>query len=126
MAATMELCENNTYDHYNRIKELIEEAELRAINRHKYYLSQQQGEDVGFDAAAKDWFENFSEVWRERRHQRMLEMQREEIKRYKWIQSERARKDLGRSAVEDWIHNFAADWRMEWEQTYNEDDEAIL
>jgi hypothetical protein len=122
MAMAMEVCSNNMYDNYAQVKSLIEEAELRAINRHKYALSQQQGEEVGFQAAAEDWFSNYSEAWRQKRHVRMLEMQREEINRFKWIASERERRDLGRSAVEEWIHKHAAEWRLNWEQNY--DDEA--
>jgi len=35
---------------------------------------------------------------------------REEIERHKWIESEKARKDLGQSAVEDWLRRFW--WRF--------------
>jgi hypothetical protein len=124
MASAMEVCGSNACDNYAKIKALIEEAELRAINRHKYYLSQQQGEDIGFQVAAADWFTNYSEAWHQKRHSKMLEMQREEIKRFKWIESEREQRDLGRSAVEDWIHKHAAEWRVNWEQSYDDDNDS--
>ena len=84
----------------------------------------QQGEDVGFETAARDWFQNYAKAWHENRMQKMLQMQREEISRYKWIESERARQDLGRSAVEEWVHKHAADWRVNWEAS-NLDDEDV-
>jgi len=122
MSAAMNICESSTFDHYDRLKQMLEEAERRAINRHKYDMSMQQGEDVGFEVAARDWFEHCAEAWHEHRLRKMLQMQREEINRYKWIESERACKDLGRSAVEDWIHKHAAEWRVMWEETHLDKD----
>jgi len=52
---------------------------------------------------------------------RMLDAEREEIMRYKWIASERARCDLGQDAVLDWIENHASAWRH-WYETQNRDD----
>ena len=122
MSAATNICESNTFDHYDRLKQMLEEAERRAINRHKYDMSMQQGEDVGFETAARDWFENCAEAWHQHRLMKMLQMQREEINRYKWIESERACKDLGRSAVEDWIHKHAASWRVSWEENHLDKD----
>ncbi|NLV43480.1 MAG: hypothetical protein GXY07_03145 [Candidatus Hydrogenedentes bacterium] len=124
MTMTMDLKENNPCDYYDMLRGMIEEAERRAINRHKYYMSMEQGEDVGFETAARDWFQNYAKAWHENRMQKMLQMQREEISRYKWIESERARQDLGRSAVEEWVHKHAADWRVNWEAS-NLDDEDV-
>lgn len=123
MAMTMDITEKSACDYYDTLRGMIEEAERRAINRHKYYMSMERGEDVGFETAAKDWFLYYAQAWHARRMQRMLQMQRDEINRYKWIESERARKDLGRSAVEDWVHKHAAGWRVTWEsQNLDEDD----
>jgi hypothetical protein len=36
-----------------------------------------------------------------------LELQRREIERYKWIESEKAGRDLGMDAVIDWILKYA-------------------
>ncbi len=36
-----------------------------------------------------------------------LELQRREIDRHKWIESEKAGKDLGMEAAIDWILNYA-------------------
>jgi hypothetical protein len=48
---------------------------------------------------------------REERQAKMLAEQREEILRYKWIESEKAHRDLGSDAVLDWIRRYAAQWR---------------
>ncbi len=39
-------------------KEVLEE-----INRHKWLRSEMVGYDIGFDVAAKDWFENYASAW---------------------------------------------------------------
>jgi hypothetical protein len=46
--------------------------------------------------------------------------QKEEIERYKWIESQKAGKDLGEEAVKEWVKKFAADYRKEYEIAYNE------
>lgn len=61
---------------------------------------------------------------------------REEIERHKWIESEKARQDLGQKAVEDWLRRFwwrFCRWRRlehvegkrHWRE-FNELDYAIL
>lgn len=40
-----------------------------------------------------------------------------EIERHKWIESEKAGKDLGHFAILDWIKNHAARFREEWTVT---------
>lgn len=100
----------------------LKRAEIREIERHKYFMSLQRGKDVGFDAAAHDWLAHYAQAWREARQRRMLAMQREEINRYKWIQSERASRDLGGAAVLEWIQKYAAHWRDWYENEYFDDD----
>lgn len=36
-----------------------------------------------------------------------MQLQMEEIRRHKWIESEKAGRDLGQSAVFDWIQNYS-------------------
>ncbi len=38
----------------------------------------------------------------------------EEINRFKWIESEKVRRDLGEEAVIIWITKFAIQFRKEW------------
>jgi len=85
-------------------------AETAEIERHKYFLSERLGYDVGFQAAAGDWLDRHAAEFRQAC---MLELQRQEIARYKWIESEKVGYDLGRSAALDWVVKYAAQWR-EW------------
>ena len=39
------------------------------------------------------------------------QMQVLEIKKHRWIESEKAKRDLGKDAELDWIRRFAADFR---------------
>lgn len=112
-------------EYYTKLRAMIAEAERRAINRHKYEMSQELGCDVSFNEALQDWQANCAKRWRENRMKRMLHSQREEIARFKWIASELAGEDLGRSAVEEWIHKHAPGWRFTWEETHiDEEDET--
>ncbi len=100
------------------MEDKLSKAKRRAIEEHKYYLSQRCGHDVGFEEARKDWEAHYGASWERERHARMLEMQREEINRYKWIESEKAHHDLGREAVLEWIRTNAAAWRRWYEEEY--------
>jgi hypothetical protein len=94
-------------DHYPGISR----AERRAIELHKYYLSKSRGYDVGERYAVEDWLTHHSPKWRQERLKRDLAEQAREILKHKWIESEKAGRDLGHEAVIDWIRRFAADWR---------------
>ncbi len=43
----------------------------------------------------------------------------EEAKRYKWIQSQKAGRDLGDAAVHEWVRKFAPQFRKEYNEVYN-------
>lgn len=45
----------------------------------------------------------------------ILRMQIDEIQKHKWIESEKAMRDLGNQAVFDWVQKYAADFRVYWE-----------
>lgn len=45
-----------------------------------------------------------------------LREQISEISRYKWIESEKAGRDLGNEAILNWINCFANSFRKNWEQ----------
>lgn len=95
-------------------------AEMRAIEVHKYYLSLGAGHDVGLEYAIQDWTANHAEQWRRERQERMLALQREEILRYKWIESEKANCDLGKGIALEWIRKYAAQWRAWYEREYED------
>ena len=88
-------------------------AEARAIRVHKYYLSQAAGYDVGLECAVENWKRYHARSWRNERIRREMEIQRREIEKHKWIESERQGADQGQKAVRDWIDRYAAGWR-EW------------
>lgn len=46
--------------------------------------------------------------------------QKEEIEKYKWIESQKAGHDLGEAAVRQWVEKFAANYRKEYEEIFNE------
>ena len=47
---------------------------------------------------------------------------------HKWIQSEKARRDLGPDALMDWVEKYAAQFRKEWEAKHGkvvEDEDGV-
>jgi len=100
------------------VKELSK-AEMLAVQRHRIQLSQERGCEVSEEEALSDWMANHSAKWRQERHARMLAMEREEILRHKWIESEKGNRDVGAEAVFDWIRKYAALWRKWFEDEYD-------
>ncbi|MBM3289376.1 MAG: hypothetical protein FJY92_04420 [Candidatus Hydrogenedentes bacterium] len=96
-------------------------AEELAVEGHRNRLSFERGTDVTVDEALSDWDANCAARWREERQRAYMAEQRAEIERHKWIESEKAGRDLGRDAVLDWIANNAAAWRN-W---YESREEAV-
>ena len=41
-----------------------------------------------------------------------------EIELYKWLESEKANRDLGEEAAKDWIEKHAAEFRERWEKEH--------
>lgn len=48
-----------------------------------------------------------------------IDSQREEMEKHRWIESEKANRDLGKSAYIDWIKKYAKEWRDEHERHKN-------
>lgn len=87
--------------------------ELNAILVHKWFLSEHEKRDVGFEYAMKDFFDNHAEEWRKKKLEEDLAVQKEEIKRHKWFLSEKLQKEVSMSeAALDWIKSgYAEYWR---------------
>lgn len=98
----------------------LTQAEQCAVIYHRDSLNREWGRSVSLDEAREDWLRNHADAWRAERMRMMLALQRDEINRYKWIESEKAQRDLGREAVFDWINKYAAQWREWFEQEYVE------
>ncbi len=91
--------------------EELSREEREAIEIHKYYLSCQSGYDVGLEYAIAHWLQYHAAQWRHERLQQDMTAQWAEIQKHKWIESEKAGRDLGDHAVIDWIRKHAAEWR---------------
>lgn len=118
-AAQMEV-QNQQMEHevVSTVTEMLTRRELEEVKRHKYFMSESRGYDVGYEAACSDWLANHAAEFRQQEQSRMLDMQREEIARHKWIESEKANCDLGRAAALDWVLKYAAQWRAWYNATY--------
>lgn len=97
----------------------LSRAEKLAVERYRVRLSQERAREITQEEALADWTANHSANWRQERHARMLAMEREEILRHKWIESEKGNRDVGAEAVFDWIRKYAALWRKWFEDEYD-------
>lgn len=100
----------------------LTQAEQLAVQKHRQLLAARTGAEVTEQQAMEDWLANCAVRWREDRQARYLAKQREEMLRYKWIESEKAHRDLGRDAIMDWIQHYAAQWRAWYEQEYADEE----
>lgn len=95
-----------------------DKAETKAIEQFRKSLSQRGQGAVSFARAAKEWEAGHATEWRAHRMATQMARQREEILRHKWIESEKAQRDLGADAVFDWIRKYAAQWRNWYTEEY--------
>ena len=102
-------------------------AELRAIEEHKYYLSQQRGTEVSIEEAIDDFIQHFAEDWRKEKLRRDNLEQRDEIEKHKYLRSLAEGRDIGgSSAAEEWCQKYAHIWRTERESLQRNGFEKIL
>jgi phosphocarrier protein HPr len=91
-------------------------AELKAIEEHKYFLSQRRGAEVTIEEASADFLQNFADAWRREKLRRDNLEQRDEIEKHKYLRSLEEGRDIGRSsAAEEWCQKYAHIWRAERE-----------
>ena len=55
---------------------------------------------------------------KEQRCRKFMEEQAHQMEIHKWIESEKAKRDLGDLAMLEWVSKFAAIFRREWEAKY--------
>ena len=91
-------------------------AELKAIEEHKYYLSQQRRKEVSIEEAIDDFVQHVAEDWRREKLRRDNLEQRKEIEKHKYLRSMAEGRDIGGySAAEEWCQKYAHIWRHERE-----------
>jgi phosphotransferase system HPr (HPr) family protein len=91
-------------------------AELKAIEEHKYYLSQRRGAEVTIEEATADFVQHFADAWRQEKLRRDNLEQRDEIEKHKYLRSLEEGRDIGKSsAAEEWCQKYAHIWRAEHE-----------
>jgi phosphocarrier protein HPr len=91
-------------------------SELKAIEEHKYYLSQKRKTEVTMEEAIADFVQNFAKDWRNEKLRRDNLEQRKEIEKHKYLRSLEEGRDIGRSsAAEEWCQKYAHIWRAEHE-----------
>jgi phosphocarrier protein HPr len=91
-------------------------AELKAVEEHKYYLSQSRGTEVTIEEAIADFVQHFAEDWRVEKLKRDNLEQRQEIEKHKYLRSMEEGRDIGKnSAAEEWCQKYAHIWRAERE-----------
>lgn len=49
-------------------------------------------------------------------YDKFIKDQLEEMKKHKWIESEKVGYDLGQDAIMDWVEKYAAAFRFEWHE----------
>ena len=91
-------------------------SELKAIEEHKYFLSQNSGREVTIDEAIEDFIKHVAADWRSEKLRRDNLEQRELIERHKTLRSRQEGREIGkREAAEEWCQKYAHIWRAERE-----------
>ncbi len=91
-------------------------SELAAIEKHKYFMSLNQGREVSIDEAIEDFIAKYRADWLHEKQRRDSQDQIKEIERHKYFRSLEEGYDIGsRRASEEWIGNYAHLWREEKE-----------
>ncbi len=91
-------------------------SELRAIEDHKYFLSQEEGREVSIEEAIVDFLINYEDDYLKCKQSEDVAQQNDEIMKYKWIESEREGRDIGEeTAAMEWVEKYGSIWRNERE-----------
>jgi phosphotransferase system HPr-like phosphotransfer protein len=91
-------------------------AELKAVEEHKYFLSQQRGHEVTIEEATADFLARFAQDWRREKLRNDNMEQSSEIEKHRYFRSMEEGRDIGRaSAAAEWCEKYAHIWRAERE-----------
>jgi|SRR5579862_989398 len=103
----------------NPLAELLR-SQREEINQYRWIESEKAGKDIGWKRASEEWKARHSVAWKRSLRERgllnpffeILWSQQEEIESYKWIESEKAGKDIGwMRAVTEWQDRHYGDWK---------------
>ena len=108
-----------TFESQDAMNSLSSPAERRAFKCFHESLASSTHGSTDRDSALDIWLRDHSADWRRRRQHTAAQMQAEEIRKYRWIESEKTRGDLGKSAHTDWVKLYAAEWRQWFEDHYD-------
>jgi len=91
-------------------------SELKAIEDHKYYLSEKEGREVSLEEAIADFLIYYEDEFLLNKHRDDASQQHKEIEKYKWIESEKEGHDIGEEkAAQEWVERYGSLWRAERE-----------
>ncbi len=108
-------CGKENRDMNDKKIELIP-AELAAVEKHKYFMSQKENREVSIEEAIGDFVEKYRADWLAEKQRRDSQEQIQEIEKHKWHRSEEEGYDIGSGAAStEWITKYAHIWREEKE-----------
>lgn len=92
----------------------LSSEEMTAIELHKWYLSEKNGYDVGWDAAYSDWKMSYQDQWRKEQREQLLGdsvQEMKEIGEYTKRTYDRKGTEARRKGEKKWVERYAAEWR---------------
>lgn len=90
-------------------------SELKSIEYHRRDMAKELKEEVSIEEAADDFIRNYESAWCKEKTRRDNLEQYDEIKKHRWIKSEKEGHDMGKEAEEEWLSKYASIWREEKE-----------
>ena len=111
-------CPLNEHEFYsNDLLKAYWPSERRAIIRYSFSLSVELRRDASLQEALDNWESGIGRPWRRKKMSCDTQRQIAEIERHKRFQSQSAGHEVGfESAAADWVANYAAKWRVWWEE----------
>jgi hypothetical protein len=103
----------------NVMNALSSPAEQRAFRRFVSELNKSADCPIEPERAVDVWLRDYAERWRRRRALTAAQLQAEEIRKHRWIESEKSDCDMGKQAHVEWVTQHAAAWRDWFEQHYD-------
>ncbi|NLB60569.1 MAG: HPr family phosphocarrier protein [Lentisphaerae bacterium] len=91
-------------------------AELKAILEHKWEMSEKHGREITLEQAIEHFILHMHADWLKEKQHLDTQAQREEIEKHKYLRSQDAGYDIGKTAAaEEWCAKYAHIWRAERE-----------